>query len=88
MIVGYEIAVAIPDDLPGIIALQDANQPGRGMTCPIARCQCRPDLAPACSAADGWRRKFGSALQLIACSALGQNRLLARFFIVAHPVGT
>ena len=30
MIEGYEIAVAIPDDLPGIIALQDANQPDRG----------------------------------------------------------
>jgi hypothetical protein len=30
MIAGYEIAVAIPADIPGIIALQDANQPDRG----------------------------------------------------------
>jgi predicted GNAT superfamily acetyltransferase len=30
MIAGYDIAVAIPDDVPGIIALQDANQPDRG----------------------------------------------------------
>jgi L-amino acid N-acyltransferase YncA len=30
MVAGYEIAVAISDDLPGIIALQDANQPERG----------------------------------------------------------
>ena len=30
MTTGYDISVAIPDDLPGIIALQDANQPERG----------------------------------------------------------
>ena len=30
MIAGYEIAVAIPPDIPGILALQDANQPDRG----------------------------------------------------------
>jgi predicted GNAT superfamily acetyltransferase len=30
MIAGYDIAVAIPDDLPGVLALQDANQPDRG----------------------------------------------------------
>jgi len=30
MIVGYEIALAIPPDIPGILALQDANQPDRG----------------------------------------------------------
>ena len=30
MIAGCEIAVAIPADMPGIIALQDANQPDRG----------------------------------------------------------
>jgi predicted GNAT superfamily acetyltransferase len=30
MISGYEIALAIPADIPGILALQDANQPERG----------------------------------------------------------
>ena len=30
MIAGYEIAVAIPGDISGILALQDANQPDRG----------------------------------------------------------
>ncbi len=30
MIAGYEIAVAIPPDIPGLLALQDANQPDRG----------------------------------------------------------
>ena len=29
MIAGYEIAVAIPPDIPGLLALQDANQPDR-----------------------------------------------------------
>jgi predicted GNAT superfamily acetyltransferase len=30
MIAGYEIAVAVPGDISGILALQDANQPDRG----------------------------------------------------------
>jgi len=30
MIGSYDIAVAIPNDLPGILALQDVNQPDRG----------------------------------------------------------
>jgi len=30
MIAGYDIAIAILDDLSGILALQDANQPERG----------------------------------------------------------
>jgi len=30
MVAGYDVALATPDDLSGIIALQDANQPDRG----------------------------------------------------------